>query len=219
MSDRYRDVGYASTTIGAGERPAILVVDLQVAFTDPQYALGGLPMIHAARDRTAELLPLARSKGVPVAACYTAYCSLDDMPRWKVKAVRDEFYYGHACTAIDAQIDHATNFTYCKNAPSMFFQTPLITFLVKQQVDTVIVTGCTTSGCVRATIIDAFSYGFRVLVPEDCVGDADERQHRSNLDDVGRRYADVIDAAAARRYLSALAPRSTAPAPARAGTG
>ena len=69
---------------------------------------------------------------------------------------------------MDPKIDHPDNFTYCKNAPSMFFQTPLITFLVKQGVDTVIVTGCTTSGCVRATIVDAFSYGFRVLVPEEC---------------------------------------------------
>ena len=204
MSDTYRDVGYGSYEIGAGRRPAILVVDLQVAFTDPKYALGGLPMIHAARDRTAELLPLARERGVPVAACYTAYCSLDDMPLWKVKAVRDEFYYGHPCTEIDAQIHHPSNFTYCKNAPSMFFQTPLITFLVKHSVDTVVVTGCTTSGCVRATIIDAFSYGFRVLVPRDCVGDADESQHRSNLADVGRRYADVTDSKAIRAYFESL---------------
>ena len=204
MSDTYRDVGYGSYEIGAGRRPAILVVDLQVAFTDPKYALGGLPMIHAARDRTAELLPLARERGVPVAACYTAYCSLDDMPLWKVKAVRDEFYYGHPCTEIDAQIHHPSNFTYCKNAPSMFFQTPLITFLVRQAVDTVIVTGCTTSGCVRATIIDAFSYGFRVLVPQDCVGDADETQHRSNLADVARRYADVTDSKAIRAYFETL---------------
>ena len=204
MSDTYRDVGYGSYEIGAGRRPAILVVDLQVAFTDPKYALGGLPMIHAARDRTAGLLPLARERGVPVAACYTAYCSLDDMPLWKVKAVRDEFYYGHPCTEIDAQIHHPSNFTYCKNAPSMFFQTPLITFLVRQAVDTVIVTGCTTSGCVRATIIDAFSYGFRVLVPQDCVGDADENQHRSNLADVARRYADVTDSKAIHAYLERL---------------
>ena len=126
------------------------------------------------------------------------------MPLWKVKAVRDEFYYGHPCTGIDAQIHHASNFTYCKNAPSMFFQTPLITFLVRQAVDTVIITGCTTSGCVRATIIDAFSYGFRVLVPQDCVGDADENQHRSNLADVGRRYADVTDSKAVRAYLESL---------------
>ena len=75
---------------------------------------------------------------------------------------------------MDPKIHHEKNFTYCKNAPSMFFQTPLITFLVKQSVDTVIVTGCTTSGCVRATIVDAFSYGFRVLVPDECCGDAEE---------------------------------------------
>ena len=204
MSDTYCQVGYASYEIGAGVRPAVLVVDLQVAFTDPQYEMGGLPMVHAARDRTAELLSIARAKQVPVAACYTAYCSLADMPLWKVRAVREEFYYGHACTAIDPKIDHADNFTYCKNAPSMFFQTPLITYLVKHSVDTVIVTGCTTSGCVRATISDAFSYGFRVLVPQDCVGDADETQHRSNLADVGRRYADVTESTSIREYLERL---------------
>ncbi len=148
-------------------------------------------MIHAARDRTADLLQVAREKDVPVAACYTAYGSLADMPFWKVKPVRDEFFYGDPCTEMDPKIHDARNFTYCKNAPSMFFQTPLITFLVKQRVDTVIVTGCTTSGCVRATIVDAFSYGFRVLVPDECCGDAEEGPHQANLADVGRRYADV----------------------------
>jgi maleamate amidohydrolase len=179
-------------------------VDFQKAFTDPKYPLGGLPMIHAARDRTAELLMVARTRKVPVAACYTAYCSLADMPLWKVKAVRDEFYYGHPCTEMDPKIHHADNFTYCKNAPSMFFQTPLITFLVKQNVDTVIVTGCTTSGCVRATTVDAFSYGFRVLVAEDCCGDADEVPHRSNLADVGRRYASVTSMAEIVKYLQGV---------------
>jgi maleamate amidohydrolase len=201
VSDSYRDVGYAFSDIGGGRKPAVLVVDFQTAFTDPKYALGGLPMIHAARDRTAALLQVARARNVPVAACYTAYCSLADMPLWKVKAVRDEFFHGHPCTAMDPKIHHPDNFTYCKNAPSMFFQTPLIALLVKQNVDTVIVTGCTTSGCVRATIVDAFSYGLRVLVAEDCCGDADERQHRSNLDDVGRRYADVMSADAVEQYL------------------
>ena len=204
MGDSYRDVGYASYDIGGGRRPAVLVVDFQAAFTDPKYALGGLPMIHAARDRTAALLQVARAHKVPVAACYTAYGSLADMPLWKVKAVRDEFFYGHPCTGMDPKIHHPDDFTYCKNAPSMFFQTPLITFLVKQNVDTVIVTGCTTSGCVGATIVDAFSYGFRVLVPEECVGDPDERQHRSNLDDVGRRYADVVNAEAVESYVRGL---------------
>jgi len=204
VSDNYRDVGYASFEIGGGRRPAVLVVDFQKAFTDPRFPLGGLPLIHAARDRTAELLQVARARNVPVAACYTAYCSLQDMPLWKVKAVRDEFFHGHPCTEMDPKIDHPDNFTYCKNAASMFFQTPLITFLVKQGVDTVIVTGCTTSGCVRATIVDAFSYGFRVLVAEECCGDADEGQHRSNLQDVERRYADVKSVRDIETYLHGL---------------
>jgi maleamate amidohydrolase len=204
VSDRYREVGYASFDIGGGRKPAVLVVDFQTAFTDPRYPLGGLPLIHAARDRTAELLQVARARNVPVAACYTAYCSQQDMPLWKVKAVRDEFFYGHPCTAMDPKIYHPGDFTYCKNAPSMFFQTPLITFLVKQNVDTVIVTGCTTSGCVRATVVDAFSYGFRVLVAEECCGDPDEGQHRSNLQDVGRRYADVMPVGDVEGYLLGL---------------
>jgi maleamate amidohydrolase len=203
-SDAYRRVGYGSFEIGYGQRPAVLVVDFQVAFTDPRFALGGLPMIHAATDRTAGLLELARSKGVPVAACYTAYCSQRDMPLWKVKAVREEFLYGNPCTAMDPRIHHRDNFTYCKNAPSMFFQTPLITWLVRQNIDTVIVTGCTTSGCVRATVVDAFSYGFRVQVAADCCGDAEEGPHRDALRDVGRRYADVTDAARVEEYLAVL---------------
>lgn len=204
MSDRYTSVGYGSSEIGGGRNPAVLVVDLQTAFTDPKYPLGGLPMVHEARDRTAELLAIARRNGVPVAVCYTAYCSTADMPHWKVRAVREEFLYGHPCTEIDPRIHHPDHFTYCKSAASMFFQTPLMTFLTRQNVDTVIVTGCTTSGCVRATIVDAFSYGLRVLVPEECCGDADERQHRSNLEDVGRRYADVTTMADVVRYIASL---------------
>ncbi|HVN41334.1 MAG TPA: isochorismatase family protein [Steroidobacteraceae bacterium] len=205
MGDGYTNVGYGSARIGFGVKPAVLVVDFQTAFTDPRYPLGGLPMIHAARDRTAELLAVARAGHVPVAACYTAYGSLADMPLWKVKAVREEFFYGHPCTEMDPKIHHASHFTYCKNAPSMFFQTPLMPFLVKQNVDTVIVTGCTTSGCVRATVIDAFSYGLRVVVAEECCGDAEEGPHRANLADVGRRYADVLPTREVMDYLAGLA--------------
>jgi len=199
--DAYASVGYGSFDIGVGARPAVLVVDLQVAFTDPQYPLGGLPMIHRATERTAALLEVARSRGVPIAACYTAYGSERDMPLWKVKAVREEFFYGHPCTAMDPRIDHPSQFQYCKTGPSMFFQTPLITFLVRQNVDTVIVAGCTTSGCVRATVVDAFSLGYRVQVAADCCGDAEDGPHRDALRDVGRRYADVTDAARMMEYL------------------
>jgi maleamate amidohydrolase len=204
MTDSYASVGYGATRIGAGQRPAILVVDLQAGFTDPRFPLGGLPMIHAARDQTAGLLEIARGQKVPIAACYTAYHTAAEMPHWKVRPVREEFFHGHPCTAMDPQIDHPDNFTYAKTAASMFFKTALITWLVRQSIDTVIVTGCTTSGCVRATVVDAFSYGLRVLVAADCCGDADEHQHRANLDDVGRRYADVVDRAWVEDYLRGL---------------
>jgi maleamate amidohydrolase len=193
--DAYRAVTYGTGTIGPGRKAAVIVVDLQRAFTDPSFPIGQLPMIQAATERTAELLSVARAHNVPVAKCYTAYGSPADMPHWKVQTVRESLFFGDPGTEMDPRIhDAAYDFTFVKSGPSMFFMTPLVTFLTRQQVDTVIVTGCTTSGCVRASIIDAFSFGYRVLVPEDCCGDADRVPHEQNLIDVGRRYADITDA-------------------------
>ena len=89
--------------------------------------------------------------------------------------------------------------------------TPLPSLLAAHQHDTVIVTGCTTSGCIRATTIDAFTHGYRTLVPEDCVGDWGEDRHVSNLRDVHCRYAEVTKADAVIEYLSQI----RQPAPAR----
>jgi maleamate amidohydrolase len=199
----YESASYGANDVGVGERAAVLVVDLQLGFTDPRFPIGRLPMVHAATARTAELLKVARAHNVPVAKCYTAYGSQADMPHWKVRAVREEFIHGHPCTELDPRIhDPGYDFTFCKGAASIFFNTPLMTFLVRQRVDTVIVTGCTTSGCVRASIVDAFSYGLRVMVPEDCCGDAERGPHEANLRDVGRRYADITSAQEMMRYLA-----------------
>ncbi|HEX8756106.1 MAG TPA: isochorismatase family protein [Steroidobacteraceae bacterium] len=201
--DAYAAAGYdASASVGRGQRPAILVVDLQLAFTDARYPLGNLPMVHAATERTGELLRAARKLQIPIAKCYTAYQSAADMPHWKVQPVREQFLHGHPSLALDPRVHDAHyDFTFCKGAPSIFFLTPLMAFLTKQGVDTVIVTGCTTSGCVRASVVDAFSYGFRVLVAEDCCGDAAREPHEANLRDISRRYADVISAEEAEAYL------------------
>ena len=86
----------------------------------------------------------------------------------------------------------------------MFFLTPLTTFLHKEGVDTVIITGCVTSGCGRATVIDAFSLGYRVFVPQDCVGDVEDRPHNDNLRDISRRYGEVIDSQACMDYIRSL---------------
>ena len=91
-----------------------------------------------------------------------------------------------------------------KKWPSFFHGTPLISLLTAQQRDTVIVTGCTTSGCVRATAVDAFSYGFRTILPEDCIGDQGRDAHESNLRDVHRRYAEVTESDEVIAYLELL---------------
>ncbi len=188
----HEDFGYGARKIGYGNRPAILVVDFQRAFTDPEFELGRSDHVTRAVDNTVKLLEVARAHEVPVAKCYTAFESERDIQHWKLDVLHERFWYGDPSTEIEPRIhDGDYDFTFCKTAPSIFFETPLKTFLIKNQVDTTIICGCTTSGCVRATIIDAFSYGYRVIVPEPCVGDMASGPHDDNLRDVGRRYADV----------------------------
>ena len=96
-----------------------------------------------------------------------------------------------------------------KTAPSIFFQTPLTGYLTKHRIDTVLVTGCVTSGCVRASVIDAFSSGYRTIVVEDCCGDPGQEEHEANIKDVARRYADVISSDEALRYLDDIRRRNS----------
>lgn len=193
MQTSYETSGYGSIPIGFGVKPALLVVDFQLAFTDPAYPLGGFAGIHSAVENTIPLLKVARACNIPVASCYTSYHSQRDMPLWKTAPVREQFFHGHPCTAIDPRIlDNDYDFAFCKSSASIFFATPLTTFLIKNRVDTVIITGCTTSGCIRASVIDAFSHGYRTIVAEDCSGDAEIEPHQQSLRDIGRRYADIV---------------------------
>ena len=92
-----------------------------------------------------------------------------------------------------------------KHYPSMFFGTPLMSFLNHLHIDTVLITGCTTSGCVRATAVDAYSYNFKTIVVEECVFDRSESSHVQSLIDMDMKYADVIGVDAAIEYLDGLA--------------
>jgi maleamate amidohydrolase len=132
------------------------------------------------------------------------------MGHWKVTSLYDgSFFKGHPSIELDERIyEPGYDVTFTKPAPSIFFQTPLELYLTRQQIDTVIITGCTTSGCVRASINDGFSYGYRVIVPEQCVGDMEEQPHQDNLRDVGRRYADVLGVDAVIQYLDGLEPKA-----------
>ncbi len=193
--DVYSQRSYGSEAIGFGSKPGIAVVDFQLGFTDPEYALGGAPLVQRAIDNTARLLEVARSCGVPVATCYTGYNSRRDMPYWKISAVLEDMIEAEAPTQLDPRTyDPDYDVAMRKSGASMFFQTPAAAFFNKESVDTIFVVGCTTSGCVRASIVDCFQWGFRTLVPEDCVGDQDEGPHHDNLRDVERRYCDLTSA-------------------------
>ncbi len=210
MSDVYQQRGYGQQPQGFGEKPGLVVVDFQTGFTDPAFPMGGAPMVERAVLNTARLMRAARAAGLPVIACVVAFDGPRAAPHWKVAPVLD-LLAGTAGTALDPRIAaEAPDVVLTKTAPSIFFGTAAGAILTRERVDTVIVTGCITSGCVRASVIDAFSLGFRVQVPEDCVGDHDELAHRQNLSDVGRRYADVIDADTAIAAIERWAHRNTA---------
>lgn len=205
----YQERSYGALDVGLGQRPGIVVVDFQKAFTEAQYPLGGAPLIMRALENTRRLLEVARRNNVPVATCYTAYKSWEDMPHWKIQAVRDQFLHDHPSSALDPRIyDAGYDVVVCKTGPSIFFQTPVVPFFVKQRVDTVIVTGCTTSGCIRASSIDSFQWGFRTIVPEDCVGDHEEGPHNDNLRDISRRYVDLTDVETLTPYLDEVGRRN-----------
>lgn len=205
----YRSRGYGAHPVGFGQQPGIVVIDFQRANVDPDFALGGAPLVERAVVNTQRLLSVARPLNVPVAVCYMAWKGPekgpDDSPYTKIAIGREDFRHGHPCTEVDKRVyDPNYDLLVCKPGISIFFQTPVLSFFIRQRVDTVIITGCNTSGCVRGTIIDAFQHGYRTIVPEDCVGDIEEEPHRRNLDDVERRYADVVTSADVIAYLEKL---------------
>lgn len=205
----YAERGYGDRAVGWGQRPGVVVVDFQRGFTDSEFRMGGAPMIDAAVERTVHVMKAAKAAGFPIAACVMGYDSPAAMPHWKIEPLREDLIQGHPSVELDPRIAAAEpDLVVMKGGPSIFFNTPVAPFLIKHGVDTVIVTGCITSGCVRASVIDSFSLGFRTIVPEDCVGDHEEEPHRANLRDVERRYADVVDADSVINTFESLSRRN-----------
>jgi maleamate amidohydrolase len=197
MPDIYEERGYGSRPVGFGAKIGVVVVDFQRGFIDPSFPMGGAPMVDLAVRQTVPVIEAAKRAGLPVIACVNGYDSPRAAPHWKIGPVFD-LLRGTPSVELDPRIAAAgPDVLLMKSAPSIFFATPAAAILTKQRVDTVIVTGCITSGCIRASVIDAFSLGFRVMVPHDCVGDHDEVAHAQNLKDIERCYADVIDGATA----------------------
>ena len=210
MTDAFADASYGEKPIGYGARPVVLVVDFQKGFCDPRFQTGRSPRVHAARDRTVGLVAAARRCNIPVVACTAGWFSEKDMQPWKVSALYEGFFDGEEAAEVDPAIKAAGyDFLFRKCAPSIFFQTPIIPFLTKHQIDTTIVTGCVTSGCIRASVIDSFSYGYRTVVVDDCCGDPAQESHDANIRDMDRRYADIRRADEVTAYFEDVRRRNS----------
>jgi maleamate amidohydrolase len=197
--------GYGQASIEPGERPAVLTIDLQYAFTDPDFVFGGAELIERAVQNAVPVLEAAREAGVPIFHTIVAWKHEQDIGLWTIKLPPcAEITPESRWAQVDERLWDDRDTLLPKKWPSMFNGTPLHSLLTSLRCDTVVVTGCTTSGCVRATTVDSFSNGFRTIVPEDCVGDQGRDAHESNLRDVHRRYAEVTSSQEVIAYLRKL---------------
>ncbi len=209
MSDEQAREVYARAGLGQsvprGERPAVLVVDFSCGFTDPACTLGA--DMTAEVEATKRLLDAAREKGLPVVFTTIGFePSGKDGGLWLVKApaLADLELGGH-WVEIDPRLERREDEPIVlKKGASGFFGTNLASILVSQGVDTVVLCGATTSGCVRATAIDLLQYGWPTIVPRECVGDRAQAPHDANLFDIQAKYADVVPLEEALAYLESV---------------
>jgi len=209
VSDEQAREVYAKAGLGEsvtlGSRPAVLVVDFSCGFTDPECRLGAdmTPAVEA----TKRLLDAVRAKGIPVVFTTIGYdTSLKDGGLWlqKVPALGD-LQVGGRWVEIDPRLEPRPDETIVlKKGASAFFGTNLASILVSQQIDSVILCGATTSGCIRASAIDLLQYGFPTLVPRECVADRAQAPHEANLFDIQAKYADVVPLEDALAYVESV---------------
>lgn len=188
---------------GYGKKPAIIVVDMTYGFVDGSYPFGctnmGWPSAHAVK----ELLEKGRGVGIPI------FFTKGEPPRtatergrWKTVTSLETGMVDPKEYEIVKEIRPLPDeVVITKIFPSGFFNTDLVSMLIFHNVDTVIVTGLVTSGCVRATVVDAFSYNFIVVVPEECVGDRGVVSHKVSLFDMHMKYGDVAPLSEVLSYL------------------
>ena len=205
----YQERGIGSK-MGFGKKPAIVVVDLQLGFTDPSFPLGG--DLDRVVESCRELIKAARSKNMPIIFTTSGYEKhLKDAGLWVKKIPSGGLLQlGTKWVEIDPRLGKTDeDIMVVKKYPSGFFGTHLNATLNSMGIDTLIITGCTTSGCVRATCIDALQYGYYGIVPEECVGDRAEVPHLANLFDIGQKYCDVMRLSEVLDWIAKYQPSET----------
>lgn len=221
----YAQAGYGKRG-GFGKRPALFIIDVQYNFCGDKAEdiLEGLKQYRthcgaeawAAVEHIIPLLELAREKNIPV--FYTESARRPDMVDSGVQVGKN--HRGtektstegtHATQTVAPLAPRPQDIRIAKRKPSCFFGTIFMSHLNFFDVDTLIMTGCTTSGCLRATAVDAYSYNFKVVIPEETAFDRFQASHAVNLFDLNCKYADVIPTAEVKDYLSGLAVRDDLP--------
>src|SRR4051794_12876777 len=184
---------------GFGRRPALINIDLQNSYTRVGEFATAYETDPRQLDYVNQLAAAFRAKNCPVVWTYVAYmdsgedCGVwgtrtntpDSLQNIKVGSRRSEF-------DDRLEIDHKRDIIINKRMASAFFETNLGSLFTFHKVDTIVVTGGSTSGCVRATVVDTLSRSFRAIVPEECVADKHESPHFANLYDMAIKYADVL---------------------------
>lgn len=191
--------------LGFGKKPALLIIDLAVAWTNPDYKLGS--DLSDVVENTKDLLMSFRKKGLLVVFTGMAYeRSVDELGLVAIKTPAVlEVKKGTPGTEIDPRIKPLNDeIVIYKKAPSAFFGTNLNSILTFKGIDTIVVTGCVTSTCVRGTVVDGFSYGFRPIIPRECVGDRAPGPHEWSLFDIDAKCGDVVSKAEVLKYLETL---------------
>ncbi len=200
--------------VGFGERPAVLVIDYFRAFTDPSLPLGA--NLDREIEATRALLATARAAAVPIiyTVVYYEEKDLGDAGLWVRKmAGSATLLPGTPQVELDPRLERRPDeIVLLKKYASAFFGTDLVSRLNTRGVDTLLLAGCTTSGCVRATAVDGLQYGYHVIVVEEAVGDRAELAHQQSLFDLDAKYADVVSLADTVGYLERLRAPAAAPA-------
>jgi len=195
---------------GFGQRAALVNVDVQHAYTRPDEFVTAYETDPDQIDHINRLAALMRERGLPVVWTYVAYSpSGDDCGVWGTRSdgpdALQNIKEGMRRATLDDRllIDQARDTVINKRMASAFHETHLPSLLNFHRIDTVIVTGGSTSGCVRATAVDSLSHGFRTIVPEECTADRHESPHFASLYDLQLKYADVVPVASVFAYLQA----------------
>ena len=200
---------------GFGRKVAVVNIDLQKAYTQLGEFKTAYETNHKQLDYVNQISNLARSKNLPVVWTHVAYmesgedCGIwgtrtdtpDSLQNIKVGSRRAEF-------DDRLEIDHVRDVIFNKRMASAFHETNLQSLLVWHRVDTLILTGGSTSGCVRATCVDSLSHGYRTVIAEECVADKHESPHFANLYDMAVKYADVVSAEEVIAYLDEYRPEN-----------